>query len=79
MNNNSFSEKELVKKGKHLAFLLRHDADAFNQGLIDKNGWRSGKELESLGYSKKLLEEITLTNNKQRYEFSVDGRKIRAR
>lgn len=79
MGNNSFSEKELVKKGKHLAFLLRHDADAFNQGLIDKNGWRSVKELESLGYSKKLLEEITLTNNKQRYEFSADGRNIRAR
>ena len=38
MSNNSFSEKELVKKGKHLAFLLRHDADAFNKSLIDKNG-----------------------------------------
>ena len=34
MSNNSFSEKELVKKGKHLAFLLRYYADAFNQVLI---------------------------------------------
>ncbi len=72
-------EKELIHKGKHLAFLLRHDADAFQSGLIDEHGWRSVKELEKLGYTKKLLEDITTTNNKQRYEFSNDKRKIRAR
>lgn len=72
-------EKELVRKGKHLAFLLRHDKEAFDAGLIDKNGWRSVKELESLGYTKKMLDDITATNNKQRYEFSDDKRMIRAR
>ena len=72
-------EKELVRKGKHLAFLLRHDAEAFNAGKIDKNGWRSVKELESMGYSRKLLDDICATNNKQRYEFSDDHQKIRAR
>ena len=73
-------EKEVIKMGKHLAFLLRHDKEAFNEGLIDKNGWRSIKELISnKGYSKELLDEIVETNNKKRYEYNDNKTKIRAR
>ena len=73
-------EKDLVNKGKHLAFLLRHDKDAFNAGLIDNNGWRDVKELcREHGYTTKMLDDIVETNNKKRYEFSDDKHKIRAR
>lgn len=74
------SEKEVIKKGKHLAFLLRHDKEGFEKGLIDKNGWRNVDELiKSHQYTKELLKEIVETNNKQRYEFNKDESKIRAR
>lgn len=74
------SEKELVRMGKNLAFLLRHDKDALENGLIDKNGWRNVHEIvKSQGYTKELIKEIVKTNNKQRYEFNSDGSKIRAR
>ena len=72
-------EKELTRKGRELAFLLRHDADAFDKGLIDSSGWRSVSELEKSGFTRTLLDEIVRTNDKKRYEFSQDGRKIRAR
>lgn len=73
-------EKQLVNKGKHLAFLLRHDKEAFDAGLIDKNGWRNVSELiKEQGYTQKLLDDIVDTNNKNRYEYSSDKKKIRAR
>ena len=46
MSNNSFSEKELVKKCKHLAFLLRHDADAFNKGLMKSDTFKKHQTVE---------------------------------
>lgn len=74
------NEKELISKGKHLAFLLRHDKEAFENGLIDHNGWRSVSELiKSQGYTKELLDGIVETNNKQRYEYNGGKTKIRAR
>lgn len=51
-----------------LAFLLRHDKEAFEDGRIDKHGWRQVSELAQLGYARSLLDEIVATNNKQRYE-----------
>lgn len=74
------NEKELISKGKELAFLLRHDKEAFKNGLIDQNGWRNVSELvNDKGYSVDLIEEIVATNNKKRYEFNEDHTKIRAR
>ena len=75
------SNKELLTtKGKELAFLLRHDKEAFDNGLIDQNGWRSVSELiKSQGYTKELLDGIVETNNKQRYEYNEGKTKIRAR
>lgn len=73
-------EKELVSKGKHLAFLLRHDKDAFDAGKIDANGWREVRELVcEHGYTQQMLDDIVETNNKRRYEYSADKRRIRAR
>ena len=72
-------EEYIVKKGKYLAKLLRHDKEAFKQGKIDEHGWRKVEELIGLGFSRELLDEIVATNNKQRFEFSADGKKIRAR
>lgn len=70
----------LTVKGKELAFLLRHDKEGYEKGLIDSNGWRNVSELiEKHGYSAELLEEIVETNNKKRYEFNEDHTKIRAR
>ena len=74
------NEKEVINKGKHLAFLLRHDKNAFENGIIDKNGWRTVKELVSeQGYTKELLDAIVNTNNKKRYEYNDNKTKIRAR
>ena len=75
------NKKELLTvKGKELAFLLRHDKESYEKGLIDGNGWRNVSELiEKHGYSAELLEEIVETNNKKRYEFNEDHTKIRAR
>ena len=73
-------EKQLINKGKRLAFLLRHDKEAFDAGLIDKHGWRLVSELiREQGYTPKLLDDIVATNNKNRYEYSDDKRCIRAR
>lgn len=70
------SKDNLVKKGKHLSFLLRHDTEY----QFDKHGYREVKDLvKNHGYTKSELIEIVETNDKQRYEFNNDKTKIRAR
>ena len=67
---------ELIKRGKKLSYLLRHD----NSYAFDEHGWRSVCDLiTNHGFSLEELHEIVATNNKQRYEFSVDMTRIRAR
>ena len=39
------AKNDITRKGKHLAFLLRHDKEAFEDGRIDKHGWRQVSEL----------------------------------
>ena len=68
-----------IRMGKRLAFLLRHDKEALMLGKIDEHGWRKVEELEVMGFTRGLLDEIVATNNKQRFEYSDDGKKIRAR
>ena len=71
---------KVIEKGKELAFLLRHDVDSFEKGLIDKNGWREVSELvKHHGYTNELVDEIVETNNKQRYEYDDQKTHIRAR
>jgi len=74
------NEKRLIHMGKQLSFLLRHDSEAFSNGLIDKHGWRKVSELvKDHNYTKDLLDDIVKTNNKQRYEYNEDETLIRAR
>lgn len=71
-----FDEQELIKKGKELSFLLRHDKDY----QFDEHGYREVSDLvENHGYTIELLDVIVETNDKQRYEYSNDKTKIRAR
>ena len=70
----------ITERGKELAFLLRHDVEAFNNGLIDKCGWREVNELiENHEYTQALLDELVKTDNKQRYEYDENKTHIRAR
>lgn len=66
----------LVLKGKKLSYLLRHDT----KYSFDKNGWRNVSDLiKNHNFSMQELEKIVETNDKKRYEFSIDKKKIRAR
>lgn len=68
--------ENLVTKGKRLSYLLRHDKEY----SFDKHGWRDVSDLiKNHHYSMQELEEIVETNDKKRYEFSDDKKKIRAR
>ena len=67
---------DIIRKGKRLAFLLRHDEEY----EFDEHGWREVSDLiANHGYTMELLDEIVETNNKKRYEYSEDKTKIRAR
>lgn len=73
-------KKTVEKMSKHLAWLLRHDKQAFQDGIIDKDGWRIISELiKEHGYSYELLDEIVKTNDKKRYEYNEGKSCIRAR
>ena len=67
---------DLVRKGKHLSFLLRHDTEY----KFDEHGYREVSDLiKNHGFTKNELIEIVETNDKQRYEFDNTKNKIRAR
>ena len=69
-------KKILVKKGKELSFLLRHDKDY----EFDEHGYREVNDLvKNHNFTIELLNEIVETNDKKRYEFNSDKTKIRAR
>ena len=72
-------KKELTKKSKRISFLLRHkpeDADL----VLDDAGWVATRDLvKAIGVSNTDLQYIVDNNNKKRFEFSNDKRKIRAR
>jgi len=74
----------LVKYCKFLSLLLRHNPDAAGITL-DHAGWADVNEIlsacEARGFPKGLevLQEVVDTNEKQRFGFSQDGSKIRAR
>lgn len=68
--------ENLVTKGKRLSYLLRHDKEY----AFDKHGWRDVSDLiKNHHYTMQELEEIVETNDKKRYEFSDDKKKIKAR
>lgn len=66
----------LIKRGKKLSYLLRHDKSY----TFDEHGWREVSDLvANHGFTMEELREIVANNNKQRYEFSEDMMRIRAR
>lgn len=76
--------KRLVKVSKFLSFLLRHHPEA--EGLsMDENGWVVVDELlaapgaQKRGITRDLLDRVVTENDKQRYEFDEEGKRIRAR
>ena len=76
------SEK-LVKLGRFISLILRHSPETIGIKL-DENGWADVEELIILMNKNRrkididTLKEIVETNNKKRYEFSDDFKKIRA-
>lgn len=67
------------ERSKQLAYLLRHDLEAYKVGKIDDNGWRNTIELqEDYGYTQDELQEIVDTDTKGRYELSENKLHIRA-
>ena len=74
----------LKNASKFLSLILRHKPQVIGITL-DKNGWADVDELiEGINKNGKfsididMLEEIVKTDNKQRYKFSDDKKKIRA-
>lgn len=69
-------KNKLVKFGKKLSYLLRHD----DTHQFDEHGYRTISDLvNNHGFTFDLIQKIVETNDKQRYEFSSDKTKIRAR
>ena len=69
-------QKNLIRKGKQLSFLLRHDTEY----RFDEHGYREVQDLvQNHGFTKDEIVELVETNDKQRYEFNDDNSKIRAR
>ncbi|MFA0963809.1 RNA 2'-phosphotransferase [Roseivirga sp. BDSF3-8] len=76
--------KEAKGLSKFLSFILRHKPETIGITL-DKGGWANIDELIEKsrsdmhpGFDREKLEFIVSHNNKQRFSFSEDGRKIRA-
>lgn len=69
-------QKNLIRKGKQLSFLLRHDTEY----RFDEHSYREVQDLvQNHGFTKDEIVELVETNDKQRYEFNDDKSKIRAR
>lgn len=69
---------ELNKKGKYLAYLLRHNPDAANLTIEDE-GWVNVNDLiENSDISLEELDYIVENDNKKRYSYDDSGKRIRA-
>lgn len=74
---------QLEPTSKFLSYVLRHQPDAIGLQL-DKEGWANLSELINLANTDgrnltlELVKEVVATNDKKRFVFSEDGKKIRA-
>ncbi len=76
------NEKELKKMGKYVSMLLRHHPEEAGVNL-DEHGWTDVQDLirkVSPRYPLKedLLHQLAFGKDKQRYEFSENGDRVRA-
>jgi len=78
------NEKELRTRSKTLSYVLRHKPDSIGIGL-DEQGWVSVDYLllalsaAGKAMTPAQLDEIVVSNDKNRFEFSEDRERIRAR
>lgn len=74
------NKEQLNKKGKYLAFILRHKPE--EAGIVlDMHGWAFVSELsdtKKANLSFEEIEEIVNTDDKGRYEFNHDKTMVRA-
>lgn len=75
--------KQLVRTSKFLSLILRHQPERIGVSL-DEHGWADVEELiaktnqSGVKMNLEILKEVVAKNNKKRFAFSKDGRKIRA-
>jgi putative RNA 2'-phosphotransferase len=76
-------EKATVKTSKFLSLVLRHQPDAVGL-VLDEGGWVDVDELiaacaaRGRRMTRADLDHVVATNNKKRFAYSADGRRIRA-
>ena len=76
-------KKYRLSYGKFLSLVLRHKPETIGL-ILDPQGWAdidsllSGCRKKGLELDRKTLERITEADDKQRFQFSTDGLKLRA-
>ena len=76
-------EKKTVKASKFLSLVLRHQPEKVGI-VLDEGGWVDVDELlaacaaHGRWLSRADLDHVVATNNKRRFAYSADGRRIRA-
>ena len=73
---------EYVSMGKYVSYLLRHHPEEAGV-VLDEHGWTDVTDLVAKVQPKyplteELLHKMAVAPDKQRYEFSEDGKRIRA-
>lgn len=77
------NEKQRTRTSKFLSLVLRHEPQKIGLAL-DESGWAEVETLlaachqNGVPIERAELEEVVATNEKKRFAFSDDGRKIRA-
>ena len=75
--------KQTVRMSKFLSLVLRHQPETVGIAL-DEGGWVGVDELiaacaaKGRRFSREELDHVVATNNKKRFAYSEDGRRIRA-
>ena len=77
-----YSKNQLTKASKFLSLVLRHKPDVIGLQL-DSSGWASISELvnnadKELMLTQDLIRQTVASNDKQRFQISDDGLRIRA-
>jgi putative RNA 2'-phosphotransferase len=73
----------LTETSKFLSFVLRHQPEAIGLAL-DREGWASvdaliqAAQAQRPGLNRALIDQVVATSDKQRFELSADGSRIRA-
>ncbi|QDU75653.1 RNA 2'-phosphotransferase [Bremerella volcania] len=71
--------EKLKKISKRMSYILRHQPDSVGLTL-SPGGWVAVEDLlAALKISREQLNEVVVTNDKQRFEYSEDASQIRAR